>query len=305
MLTTQQQITPWQRIGSDISDTASIDAAIEKAGLNWTVSRQPLYFTNSAGEAQQVRAYAITRDDTGAVLAPAVGPQFTPVQNADAFRWFQPYIDAGEVKLQTAGQTWGGERIWIFAGIARDPEMITPDDCVQQFLLLSNCHSSRASLQVGFVPVHLGRGVGMGVYTQTGRLRMLRLRHTANVNATLTTARNMIDAIAGQFRVQCDRFRNLTKRTAEHGLIRQYLVKLFDLTDKMGGLSARGESIVGSVLRRIDDDNPTWWSAYIAVCDHFNHAHRTTPAARSASCLFGQGNRLMRDALELAEEMIE
>src|SRR6185436_18424237 len=39
-----------------------------------------------------------------------VGPRYAPLQNKDAFAWFQPFLDAKEAALHTAGSLRGGSR---------------------------------------------------------------------------------------------------------------------------------------------------------------------------------------------------
>lgn len=305
-LSNTQRLTPWQRIGTDIHDCHTSSEAIAHAGMNWTVSRHRLYMTGPDGLANEVQAYAICRDDNGERIAEHVGRGFMPIQNSDAFGWFDDFIASGEVRLQTAGQTRGGERVWIFAQINREPEMITQDDALQQFLLLSNCHSSRGALRVGFVGVHLNRGTSMGVYSRTSSMRLLRIRHTRNGGATLAAAANCIDAVAGTFKVQCDRYRELARSSADSKLIRQYITNLFRLSDPKGNISPRGNRVIDSVLRRIDDSNPSWWQAYLAVCDHLNHEHgqKKSQEKRVDSVLFGHNNNLAVEGLGLAEEFI-
>ena len=53
-----------------------------------------------------------------------VGPRYVPLQNKDAFEWFQPFVDAGECSLHTGGSLSGGQKVWALAQLNRDPSEI-------------------------------------------------------------------------------------------------------------------------------------------------------------------------------------
>src|SRR5205823_4675148 len=52
------------------------------------------------------------RSDTGAELG-MVGKDYTPLQNVDALRVFQPLLDSGHCVIETAGALRGGADIWV------------------------------------------------------------------------------------------------------------------------------------------------------------------------------------------------
>ena len=60
------------------------------------------------------------RTSDGKVLG-IVGPRYAVLQNKDAFGWFQPFLDAKEAALHTAGSLRGGSRIWVLAKLNREP----------------------------------------------------------------------------------------------------------------------------------------------------------------------------------------
>ena len=90
--------TPWHGLGNKVDSTITISEAIENAGLNWNVGLKNLQTVDGI----PVSHRATYREDTGNVLG-VVGPRYTPLQNQDAFDWFQPFLDANECSLHTAG----------------------------------------------------------------------------------------------------------------------------------------------------------------------------------------------------------
>ena len=84
-----------------------------------------------------------------------VGPRFAVLQNKDAFGWFQPFLDAKEAALHTAGSLRGGSRIWVLAKLNRDPLVIAAGDEVEKFILLSHGHDGRLAVRGGFTPIRV------------------------------------------------------------------------------------------------------------------------------------------------------
>jgi hypothetical protein len=77
------------------------------------------------------------------------------LQNKDAFAWFQPFLDAREAALHTAGSLRQGSRIWVLAKLNRDPLVIAEGDEVEKFLLLSHGHDGSLAVRCGFTPVRV------------------------------------------------------------------------------------------------------------------------------------------------------
>jgi len=137
---------PWHGLGMPLEDTPTIEDAIIYAGLDWDVSRIQLVME---GTDIQVPAFANVRSTDRKVLG-VVGPSYRPLQNLDAFQWFQPYLDSGDVALETAGSLRDGRHIWILARIKQDPIEIVKNDPVAAYILLSNSHNGTASIRAGF-----------------------------------------------------------------------------------------------------------------------------------------------------------
>ena len=141
---------PWHNLGTELIDLATAAEAIEVAGLDFTVVKKPLKevmeSTHSAGKSAR---WATVRTDTGEVLG-IVGGKYEPVQNRDAFTFFDRLVGTNDAIYETAGVLGGGKRIWILAKL---PGFIKVhnQDIVNKYLLLSNSHdgSSQFAFAVG------------------------------------------------------------------------------------------------------------------------------------------------------------
>jgi len=90
--------TPWHGLGNQVDANIGIEDAITSAGLDWEVGLKDLQTVDGV----PVSHRATYRKTDGSILG-VVGPRYTPLQNRDAFDWFQPFLDAGECNLHTAG----------------------------------------------------------------------------------------------------------------------------------------------------------------------------------------------------------
>jgi hypothetical protein len=81
------QETPWHGLGTALHEEDRYDwpKTCEKAGLAWDVELVPLV---TADTQAKVTHKAVRRKTDGRTLG-VVGPRFFPLQNKDAFAWFQ------------------------------------------------------------------------------------------------------------------------------------------------------------------------------------------------------------------------
>ena len=135
--------TPWHGLGERLEEAPTISEAIEQSGLDWEVGLKNLVTVDG----DSVTHKATYRKDTNNILG-EVGPRYVPLQNKEAFDWFQPFIDNGEASLNTGGSLHSGEKVWVLAKLNRDNSQITKNDEVEKFILLSNSHNGTTALEL-------------------------------------------------------------------------------------------------------------------------------------------------------------
>jgi hypothetical protein len=110
MTTTTTTRTPLAGHATVIEPTADPAEALVRAGLDWSVSRRPLWYTGSGNGSKPVKVpgrFAIVRDDTGDCLGTTTGA-YHPLQNVDAFRWA-----AGLGEFAFGGATRDGAQTYL------------------------------------------------------------------------------------------------------------------------------------------------------------------------------------------------
>ena len=173
---------PWHGIGNPIDHDAEPEEMLEVSGLNWTVSKRPLfaprsqwaaighgarfetfkdYLADPDGSALCVSEYfALVRDSDSKVLGPA-GKEYIPTQNRQAFDFFKKFTTAGHMTMDTAGSLQGGKQVWVLAKLGKMFTLPGGDE-IHGYLLLSSPHVWGKSLVIKFVTI---RVVCMNTFT--------------------------------------------------------------------------------------------------------------------------------------------
>ena len=128
----------WHRLGKQVSNDLTPQQMMEAAGVDWHVSKQPLYMRLDNGTEVQTKQMALVRDSDGKILD-YVSPSWNPVQNEEAFNFFNDFVGSGKMKMDTAGSLKGGQIVWANAKLG-DEFDIFGGDVVKGYMLFSNPH---------------------------------------------------------------------------------------------------------------------------------------------------------------------
>jgi phage/plasmid-like protein (TIGR03299 family) len=304
---------PWHDLGITLDNPPSIGEAIKLAGLDWTVTTEEIFLANG----QKVPdARATVRTSDGSVLG-VVGPRFRPLQNADAFRFFDPIISAGDATIETAGALKKGRRVWILAKIAGDPIEIVRNDPVQAYLLLAHAHDGTLAVHVGFTPIRVVCQNTLSASLSHEDSHLIRVRHTAKVEETLNEVREIMNVSRRVFEATSEQYKLLASRDINTEDLEKYVrlvvlgkIEVVDLSEEE---EEKGRRVVDKILPLFDggtgNDLPgvagTWWAAYNAVTEFTSHIRGRSQDTRVDSLWFGPSKTMSQNALSLALEMSE
>lgn len=300
--------TPWHGLGTPLTEDDLYDwtRACEKAALNWDVELAPLI---TADTQAPVTHRAVRRTSDGRILG-VVGPRFCVLQNRDAVRWFQPFLDAREAALNTAGSLREGSRIWVLAKIQRAPLVIAQGDEVEKFILLSHGHDGSLAVRVGFTPIRVVCANTLALAHGSDASQLIRLKHTKDVLENLANIREVMDAANAAFEATAEQFRLLACRDINQADLRKYVKRVLKVDDQEE-ISTRMANQIEAIIRLFEEgrgnDLPsirgTYWAAYNGVSEWLGYERGRSPQSRLDSLWFGDSASVNRHALEVALAM--
>jgi phage/plasmid-like protein (TIGR03299 family) len=299
---------PWHRLGTALEETDLYDwpTASKKAGLDWEVELVPLV---TADTQAQVTHRAVRRRSDARVLG-VVGPRYAPLQNKDAFRWFQPFLDAREAALHTAGSLRSGSRIWVLAKLNRDPLVIAEGDTVEKFILLSHGHDGSLAVRCGFSPIRVVCANTLAMAHGSDASKLIRLKHTKDVLANLANVREVMDLASAAFEATAEQYRRLARKSVNQADLRQYVKRVLKIESEED-ISTRSKNMVEEIARlaetgrgnNLPSVRGTLWTAYNGVSEWLTYNRGRSEDNRLNSLWFGESAVTNRHALEVALDM--
>jgi len=153
---------PWHGLGVEVTDENSLTsgaAFMTAAGLDWDVAKCSIYYGNEhpflAGQPVTNEYHLIRQSDGSQVSTrPVTDAFYHIVQNADMFQVFDPFLDSGEMKLNTAGSLFGGQKVWVLVQL-KDGFTLPGDDTVNNFFLFTISHTGVDANTAFYTPIRV------------------------------------------------------------------------------------------------------------------------------------------------------
>jgi len=304
--------TPWHGLGTEIGGQTSFWEAFKLAGLDWEVETEPLFRSDGVIRVgrlgDQVKAQAAVRTSDDRVLG-VVGPRWTPLQNRDAFKVFEPLIEKGEMILHTAGSLREGERIWVLCQLNLDNSVIVPGDEIVKFALLSNGHDGKLAVHFGFTPIRVVCANTESMARGSKASKLIRVRHHRFVKENVEKLRDVMDVANQDFEATAEQFRFLASRSINSNDLKKYVRIVLGCHDKKeADISTRTKNIAAGLEELFEtgkgNDLPgvkgTYWAAYNSVTEYLNYTKGRTVGNRMDSLWFGPNGTMSQKALETA-----
>jgi phage/plasmid-like protein (TIGR03299 family) len=315
---------PWHREGTPVDNNMTIEAMLEAAQLDWTVSKQPLYFRVPTAEGEKTKMrivpdeYALIRDSDMAVLD-TVGPNFKPVQNHDVFDFFKRFVEAGDMEMETAGSLQGGRFIWALARIKDADFNIGKGDATKAYMLLSQPHQFGFSLQACMTAVRvvcnntltaaLGGDIAGKGNNKIGAFRMTHAR--AFDDTVKGEAERALGLAHAGFKTFSHTAEMLAGVRAKNDLVTDYFEGVLNIEKDEAENDNEADEAENRNMKKFrealhsapgqDLFKETWWQAFNAVTYTVDH-QLGRDENRLFSAWYGRGATMKRRALDLAVE---
>ncbi|MBU1218366.1 DUF932 domain-containing protein [Myxococcota bacterium] len=299
---------PWHGLGTVLeSAPQTAEEAIICAGLNWEVQKVPLMTISALPVPDN---YAVVRStfDQADVLG-VVGSQYEPVQNRDAFAFFDAVISDGHAAYDTAGSLKGGRIVWILAKVD-GPLRITKDDYVEKYLLLYNSHDGSCAVSMQFSPIRVVCSNTLAMArTSANEAYKVSLRHTPSVLQRMDSVQTYMGSVNAQFRHTGAAYQYLAGIGINTEILEKYLLDLFP-DPKADAQRNRNKAIREKCTELFetgigtDIAPPSMWRAYNSVTEYVDHVRNNeNTEQRVRSAWLGQGMELKQRALQAALEV--
>lgn len=299
---------PWHGLGTVVENAPSIKEAIKLAGLDWEISLRNI-MTNDGNNISIDNYRAVVKNETNEVLG-IVGNQYKPLQNLEAFEFFEPFIDNDMATLETAGSLFNGKKVFILAKINCGFSDVAQDDFIENFVLLSNSHDGSQAIRVGFTPIRVVCNNTLSSAISSDASKLIRVRYMGNVVSNLEDLRETMDLVNKQFLATVEQYRELTKKDINSNDLRKYIKQCFSWKPLEQMIKEYDEHIEieetrSKLINRIEEIfelEPAHkvWNAYNAINSYLNHERGKTLESRYNSTWFGVNKKCDMNALKLA-----
>lgn len=302
-------------IPADDDSRFNLDTCLELSGLDWTVDLARCFyvFGDDAEHCDEVPGSFVTvRTMADGTVEPlgTVGSKYRPLQNRQAFEWFQPWLDTKEVSVETAGSLEGGKSVWVLARILRDDIQVDSVDRVAKFVMLSTRHDGLGATSCGFTPVRVVCSNTLQMAHTNGASKLLKVRHTEGQHDSLSAIRDTIDLIDREFVATGEQYKRMLSCRLSASELRRYVRLVNDIGEDVPdkALSGRMRNRINRIVNLAthgtgQGEAMTAWHAYNGFTQYLTHEAGSDADKRLRSNMEGAYSRLNRRAFDLAVEL--
>lgn len=186
----------WHREGTKLDGPVDSATMREKAGLNWTVSKRPLFIADAQGNAQEVKGYKALARDTDDRIYNVVTDRYVPIQYADMFNMTdaltQEHADlGGGMQYETAGALQGGAKGFCLGKLKKAFEVEAGDEH-RTYLFCTTSHDGSSALRVFWTDVRVVCANTLAVALRGAGDKGIRILHNADAKHNMEDAKRIL-----------------------------------------------------------------------------------------------------------------
>ena len=303
---------PWHGLGKRVPSDVSPEQMLKAANLDWEVVKRPMFFNDVNGGPVLTKANALVRSTDNKLLT-IISDQWNPVQNVEAFKFFDDFVHAGDMNMHTAGSLKEGKIVWALAKINDQFELFGGDK-VEGYLLFSNPHEFGRSIDVRFTPIRVVCNNTLTMALGNEAKFAVKVNHRSKfdpdqVKQTLGIAKDQLSRYKEQAQFLG------SKKFQEESLI-EYFNRVFPTLskDESKKLDIRKQPIsrqAEEAMANLETQpgakfaKGSWWHAFNTVTYLTDHVLGRSTDTRLTSAWYGQNRNKKEKALELAVEYAE
>ena len=299
---------PWHGIGTVVEGLLTADEAIRTAKLDWIVDKVPMV----CFDGKEIKSHVATRRaDTGDILG-VVGKDWTPVQNFEAFNFFDGVVASREAIYESAGSLRGGSRVWLLAKLP-EPMVLRngiQEDVTEKYLLLSNGHDGTLSLSMMFTPVRVVCSNTLNVALSTTGSKF-KAPHRTGIHVRIEEAREVLGMAIKYYDVLGQGAQVLTDRQISSAEFTWYVNTMFPIKENatQRGIT-RTENTRTTVRNLMEAETQrnirgTAWGAFNCVTEYADWARNAQTEDKRLDRVWFGVNDIKQNAWNLAMNLAE
>lgn len=313
---------PWHGLGQQLDRPATSAEAIRAANLDWEVEKKLLIAVGGT-VMQPTGKYAVVRKDLwgkqrdlfGNSTCPIfgiVGEDYTPLQNREAFAFFDSIVGEGAAMYHTAGALGQGERVWILAKLPDSIE-VAGTDITDKYLLLSNSHDGNSAVQIKFTPIRVVCNNTLTLALRQGPPAVW-VPHTKDIHKRLELAERTLGLIRRGYHDIEEAFQSMARVEMDDRRLHTYFHQVFpeprNREDRDAAQeAARHRDWAAYFFEKGNGNNKpgvqgTLWAAYNGITEYVDHCRKPKSTQsddrRLNSLWFGEGYQIKARAYRVA-----
>lgn len=333
---------PWAYQGAvNVENCKTAAEVMSAAGLNWNVAKCELvakmpthdiyakekdsFIMGNSMYKTCPNAFATYRTDYNIPLG-IVKERYTPVQNIEAFTFFDGAIGKDKAIWQTAGFFGNGERIFVSAKLPKN--IFVNGDPVENYLVFTTSHDGSSGVKILFTPIRVicENTLNAAIATSTN---YVSFRHTKSVHGNLDIAAEILGICETRIVALQEQFNIMRKIQMTDDKAQQIFANVILTEDEQFKINQTGHTI-GQIITRdwraINDSQVsmkkvntlseinnyyfagigqkeilgTAWGVYNAITGYYSNIDNSEGTKRMDSLLYGDKSR----KIELAGNLI-
>jgi phage/plasmid-like protein (TIGR03299 family) len=235
---------------------------------------------------------------------------WNPVQNDEAFDFFDEFCQVGAMKMETAGSLKGGQWVWALAKMTDTFELFGGDN-IEGYLLFSNPHIYGRGIGIQQTLTRVVCQNTINVALQGGSSSKVRFNHRRAFDADL--AKEMLGLASDKMDSFKDMAMFLGTKSYKDEIVAEYFDEVFPGYSKKD-LEDQERKSSKNALRAFEvlETQPgaeyakgSWWQALNAVTYLVDHEIGKSQESRLTSNFYGANKNLKIRALDKVLEYAE
>lgn len=311
---------PWHGLGTSVTGAMTAQEAIGKAGLDWLVEMRPVFQAVGGGYLEIPRRKACVRVTDDSALG-VFSDSYVPLQNADAFGFFDKVVGEGQAIYRTAGALDEGRKVWILAQLPKAIEPVAGDK-ILPYLVLCNSFDGSLAVHMYFTSIRVVcENTLMASFTKEGN--SYTARHVGGLMGKVDDASQALGFAAKHYEVLEAAMREMQQVSIDAQMVLKFGEKLFPdraytleklLTMEQGeylkSWAAQRRQMLADLVEtgagvEIPGVKGTAYGLYQAAAEVISHSFKDYRTAENKleSQWFGQAANRSRQAFDLAMQL--